>query len=137
MRDVADYGQQSGIDHCCANAEYDPGDYPGAESTPADDTRQSCRLDHHPACDHPLSAPPVAQCSRPELGDTPGRGINERKYRNVPNRCAAGCEEERKQSPREAVVEVVDQAGLTRAGEGGITPCCTGQELAEAWDRVT
>ena len=111
--DVADRGEQGRVDHRGAGAEQRPRRAPTARSRwSAAIQRDGDGLGEHAAGDEPLAADPVGQRAGDELAEAPHGGVERGEDADAADGQAGGGEEDREQAPGEAVVEVVDQAGL-------------------------
>src|SRR5881296_3482161 len=81
------------------------------------DQSDSRGLHPHARHDEPLAADPVREAARGELSYAPDGWIDRGKKGDIPQAEASGGEDEREESPRHAVVQVVHEAGLADGGE--------------------
>ena len=120
VRHVADRGEQGGVDHRGAGAEQDRGDCPDGERVGERDQREGEGLEPHARDDQPLPAPPVGQGAGEQLPDAPHGRVERGQDADPADRQSGGGEQDREQTPGEAVVEVVHQSGLAGRGQGGL-----------------
>ena len=99
--------QQRRIDHRRADAEQRARDEPRHEALHERNPSERDPLYDHAAGDQPLPSPAVAHRARPELTDSPRCRVRRRKNADLAYREARAREQEREESPREPVVQVV------------------------------
>src|SRR3972149_6384942 len=81
------------------------------------------------------SIPPTISLRRPprsDLGDAPDRRVDRHQQPDLAERQAGTGEEEREDAPGQAIVEVVDEAGLARRRERWIAECARGDDAPQA-----
>jgi hypothetical protein len=110
--DVADRGEQGGVDHGGADAEQHGTAGPGPEAGDARHPGERGGLGEHAAGDEGFAADAVGEPAGVELAEAPGRRVERGEDPDASDGHAGGGEEDREQAPREPVVEVVDQPGL-------------------------
>jgi hypothetical protein len=112
VRDVTDRGEQRRVHHRRAGAEQCGAGRPRPETGRGGDQRDGGRLGEHATRDEGFAADPVGQPTRDELPETPHRGVDRGEHTDPCDRETGVREEDREESPREPVVEVVDEPGL-------------------------
>ncbi len=110
--DVADRGEEGGVDHGGSDAEHDGAGRPGPEAGDGGHPGERGGLGEHAAGDEGFAADAVGEPAGVELAEAPGGGVEGGEDADASDREAGGGEEDGEQAPGEAVVEVVDQPGL-------------------------
>src|SRR6266545_3207810 len=109
---VADGGQQDWVHQRGAGAEQHGRDRPQEEGVGGGDEGQRGGLGEHPGDDERFAAVPVRRRPGQELAEAPHAGIDGGEHPDLRDGQAVGGEQHREQAPGQAVVEVVDHAGL-------------------------
>src|SRR2546427_3421600 len=117
MRDVADGGEQGRIDHRRPQAEERRARRESREARRDGNSADADCLDPHPGHDQPLAAEAVGERAGRELQDAPNRRVDCGEDTDATEAHVRGREEEREETPRHSVVEVVDQPRLADARE--------------------
>ncbi len=102
---------------------------------PPDGREKSKRpgLEQHPGDDQGLAADAVGPVTRPDLSEAPDSRIDPGHQADLTGAGAIGREIERDQTPREGIVQVVDQAGLRAGAKPGIAEGGGEKRIAQAW----
>jgi hypothetical protein len=122
MGDVADRGEERRVDHRRPDAEHRTRGEPRAQAAQSGDRDERDPLEHHAPHDEPLPADAIAERAGPKLRHAPSRWVDEREQTDLADRQTGRREEEREQTPRQPVVEVVDEPRLTGARQRRIAP---------------
>jgi hypothetical protein len=119
---IADGGEQRRIHHCRPGAQDEGAGGPRPEPLHDGDEPDGGGLRPISGSDQPLAADPVGQSAGEELADTPHRRVEGGEDPDLRDRQSGAREEDRKDAPGEAVVEVVHQPpfflGMAFAGLG-------------------
>ncbi len=110
--DVADRGQERWVDHRGADAEQDGTKSPCREAGGRGDQPDRNCLREHPGDDEEFAANAIGESTGHELAEAPDRGVDGREHADTCDGESRGGEVQREDAPGEAVVEVVDEAGL-------------------------
>src|SRR5688572_5616177 len=90
-------------------------------------------LQQHAGDDRSLATYPIAQWTRHELEDSPRRRIDRREHTHLTQPQSRSGEQQGKQSPRETVIQIVDEARLTHAEQRCILPRRASENAHETW----
>jgi hypothetical protein len=118
MGHVADGGQQGGVDHGGAGPEQRRPSRPGPKAADGRDQPDRHGLGPHAGRDQPLASHPVRQSLVIKLPNPPDGRVEGGQDADAADRQAVAGEQQREDAPGEAVVEVVDHAGLAGRGQG-------------------
>src|SRR5262249_38327510 len=110
--DVADGGEEGGVDHGGAGAQYEGAEGPGAEAGGGGDPGEGGALGEHAADDERFAPDPVGETAGVELAEAPHGGVQGGEDADAFDGQPCVGEVDREQSPGEAVGEVVDQPRL-------------------------
>src|SRR5207249_1655839 len=110
---IRDRGEQGRIDHRRPRAEQERGGKRGSEAAVAgNEQAERGGLDDHAGGDQGLAARVVGEPAGRELTGPPDDGVGSSDDGDLANTCAVRSQVERRQTPGERVVEVVDQPRL-------------------------
>src|SRR5579883_3212962 len=128
--DVADGGEQGGVDQGGADAEQDLGRRPDEEGGAEGDQGYGNGLSQHPGGDQVFATDAVGPPPGEQLTEAPDRGVERGEYADRRDGLAAGGEQQREDAPGQRVVEVVDHAGPARGGQGSVAQAGDPGDLA-------
>ena len=123
--------QECGVHQRRPEAEQHRGAEPGCE-VGADHEQPEChRLHPHPASDHPLAPPSVAERAGGQLRGSPDCRVRGGDQRDAVERQTTRSEQDRQQPPHSAVVEVVRECGLAGGEQRPVPPAREQEDLPE------
>ena len=136
--DVADGGEEGRVDHGGADTEQRLGDGKAGERMRHRHAGDRGRLEPHAAGDEPLAADAIGPGAGDQLDHAPDRRIDGRQSGDLGDVEPREGEDQRKEAPRHAVVQVVDQARLAHARQIAIADARAAEDLGrgDRWRRT-
>src|SRR5207245_8960424 len=136
MSHVADGRQQRRISHRGPDTEADRPDRPDGKALPDGNHSKGDRLDGKPAGDQSLAADSIGERARTHLAEGPDKRVKSDKRADLDERQPSLSEEQGKQSPSHAVIQVVGQTSRAARGKRPLTEARFDEDLAHRDSRL-
>jgi hypothetical protein len=131
MRGIGYGRNQTRIHHCGSKTEKQAADQPKFEFASKSRQEQGRGLNPHSGDNQARAPPAVAQRPGRDLENAPGRGINGLENPNALDPQSEPGEEQRKDAPTHAVIEIVYEPGLGRCEQIAVAEGGEGKDLPE------